>query len=873
MKKLLKRCVGALFGSLVLAGVNVVQAETPTSLKILNPEDISGVSRSPNGHLWFSSGPNVVEAVFVDGHWQSQRQISLRDKYVNSTIQTMAATNSHLWTFVEQKVHVDELTTTPPYLKNFKNIAIPNNLPSNPDLETALDDSGVTVSSFNTVYVGDISAGEIHFKQIDNAGCNSIRGVKRTKDWLIFSCNWAASYVYQYVNGEYKFVNSLPGRLLFLNATAQSATVFDRQNYSVSTYNLKDLTLLHAIPNIEETYQSSDNSLVLVKHSNSAYITFLRVTADGKRSHEFAIDNALYMARDSVFNPESLTSSLIEAGDKIFRGFEYWQKNEMLDQYDYRGNDWQHKLGLSNKIMLSVPAQNAFISGGNAKQIWYAPQGEIPKLQGDIQLLSETFRTLPIERATQHNNTWWVAGFDSQSAKIVLKQWTAGQTFAQIEFAVPPYSGVVNQLFYDANSDTLLVAQANTNLLSCQQAMNLRAASQCQLLSTDRPAIAMFGTEHGVLLFHRASDNKVDAVMHNLTPSGQQERWRTQLEDSGFEAGLLYTKDQYLLTTRGEVLLLTGSQQGSVRRLDDKRFPPGCYFRAARDLFCPAYGMTLYRFNDDLSRVIGLQFNGVDSPFRQKYFFHLDNSDQILFAENDTVTQHQLTLPMMVPTSHLIPKTVLQDQSLIIDARQLYGSLSGATVKFDAKSTPPPFGVDKIVQEIGDLRWQFNTINAVAIYNPTLIASITLTEGNWVASDVHTIKLHNVNDAPSLKQGSYVNNLKIGEQYLLEFSDVFEDIDNDRLTYSVDRLPPGFEWRETSIVALPTTPASYQFTVTATDPAGASVSAVFSGRIGNTDDLGSDKGSGGSVHWLALFGLLMLRAVRCHKKQQKQAGG
>ena len=94
---------------------------------------------------------------------------------------------------------------------------------------------------------------------------------------------------------------------------------------------------------------------------------------------------------------------------------------------------------------------------------------------------------------------------------------------------------------------------------------------------------------------------------------------------------------------------------------------------------------------------------------------------------------------------------------------------------------------------------------------------------------------------------------------MLDLYEVFEDIDRDILSFQVSTLPAGFVREDTRIMATPTSAGSYSFSITATDPSGLSVKAVFTGIVNgkgrdNSEDNSDDSSGGGSLGiWSFLF--------------------
>ncbi|WP_337841846.1 putative Ig domain-containing protein [Rheinheimera sp.] len=734
----------------------------------------------------------------------------------------------------------------------------------------ALDGSGITLLDSNLLYVADIVSGEIAVQKVDNAGCFGISHVKKTKDWLVFSCQVGETYLYQNTTDGYKFVQSLPGRLLFLNPQSNTISVYDQQNYFIQTFALQGLSLLNTVPRIADIYQTSDNSLVLVKKyegdTGTGHFSFLRLGSDGQLIEESRIGDEFINLGSTTSG--QLGSSLYEVGDKIFRAFDYWQKNEGDEKYYFKGNDWQYKLGLSTQFVQSFPAANGFVAGNNGMQIWFADQGQMPTWQGNIQFMSPTYENVPISRVTEYSKHWWFAGVEPYTQNLYLKLWHPSQQFPRIIIPEVQNNGRVEQLFYDESTDSLVIAMEGGDIVACSAASALHSSTQCRVHISPRPFQSSILTRQGVLLFHLAEDNTKDATMYHLTTSGLQPKWSVQTGIE-FDSRPIYLEDKGVLIGNGKRLILEGSQQGTVGSIDNSGLSAGCGPIGPQDILCTSPQLSLFRYSNDLSQALKYEFSDSNSPFHLQSFFHIDKTGQALLIADNVITQHQLDLPTAALTGQQLPLSVLQDESLMVDANQLLSSLSGVNVDIWMRLDPSHINTANLFEKQGEYHWRLNTKNEFAKYNPTVWIQLQLRQGPWYAAVNRPVNLINVNDPPTLKPGSYVNNLEVGESYFLAFIDVFEDIDGDQLTYTHTVLPEGFVMQETGILATPKSAGQYQFTLKATDPSGESVSATFSGTVTEkpvvnlpTPPAESSSGSGGSVGWGSLLALLILALWR-----------
>ena len=238
-------------------------------------------------------------------------------------------------------------------------------------------------------------------------------------------------------------------------------------------------------------------------------------------------------------------------------------------------------------------------------------------------------------------------------------------------------------------------------------------------------------------------------------------------------------------------------------------------------------------------------------------------------ASDAIITRHQLAFPSLQFTGRELPVSVLQGESLVVDATQILTPLSGLSVTAWGWSEEFGLPIQRLWQELGNNRWQLNTQNEVARYNATVGIGFGVTEGDWQASAGKSLRVLNLNDAPSLRMENYINDLTVGSSWLLVFDEAIEDIDGDSLTYTTQNLPEGFVQQAQGIMATPKAAGQYQFTVTATDPSGASVTATFSGTVRDKPVVNlpnppaeSSSGSGGSVGWGSLLALLLLALRR-----------
>ncbi len=134
---------------------------------------------------------------------------------------------------------------------------------------------------------------------------------------------------------------------------------------------------------------------------------------------------------------------------------------------------------------------------------------------------------------------------------------------------------------------------------------------------------------------------------------------------------------------------------------------------------------------------------------------------------------------------------------------------------------------------------------------------ITATNGFHVVDmPSFSLTVNNINDAPSLINSIPSQSVIAGQNFNLQASDFFTDVDaGDTLTYTATGLPGGVSLAENGAISgSPTQTGQFQINITATDLSGASLSESFSLTV--TEEPKS--GGGGSISFGVLFLLGLL---------------
>jgi hypothetical protein len=149
----------------------------------------------------------------------------------------------------------------------------------------------------------------------------------------------------------------------------------------------------------------------------------------------------------------------------------------------------------------------------------------------------------------------------------------------------------------------------------------------------------------------------------------------------------------------------------------------------------------------------------------------------------------------------------------------------------------------------------------VGVFNEV---TINATNGHHtVSTEMFSIEVVNINDAPSLIKPVADIKSKVGKSFSLNVSTHFRDIDlTDTLTFTGSNLPSGLTLTESGVLGGKFESAfKDSVTVTATDDSGASVSTRFNAKI-------SKKSSGGSS---SLFVLVIMGLMAMIRKRNTKA--
>ncbi|MBY0417112.1 MAG: Ig domain-containing protein [Pararheinheimera sp.] len=853
------------FSILLISTLSVSSAELG-KIDTFAPEEIKDFSLSPQQHLWFLSENRFMETEFVDGQWTAQRLIVPASSHSESQyIYDFAVTENHLWTIESDRVSVSELSDTQPYLKNTQELMLPNPTSENVDMVVALDGSGVVTNVDSGIYVMRLTNQQLNIEELTPASCSNPKNIQMTNQWLVVECNNSNIVVYKNTGQGFELLHYLSGRFIFLNTDTASVTIYNSEQYKISTISLVTLAEINSISAVYDVHQHSNNSLVLVETNDQNAVgkvrLLLRLNSDGSLAEEikFATQNFSVGLVDYA----SFSSFLFETSDKIFRGFDYWLKNAETGIYEFRGNDWQHKIGLSIDALISFPASNTFLSGRSGKQIWSGKQGEIPKLAGYAQLMTDDYQIVQIQRAVMHQQKLWVVGADFSDTYVGF--WSGDQKFKQIRVPFERSLSSIDGVHYVESTDSIIISAQGNDFIECQNASLLNSAEQCRILSSPENMNHVIITKNGALVFRNSSENtSKEAVMYDLTTSGLQERWRLGLtNDYAGSPYLLYAPEHDIVLGKNGYIVLTGASQGSfVGTSLTPLTTQGCQFVNSLDVLCGFGRFKLFRFNEGFNLHLEITPSLESSPFRQGNVQHSDQSGHVLMWQSRALTWHNLELPPVSFSNNEFVTEAIQDQNVQLDLSEHLSPLLGVTITHEEISIPDAGPKLLASTRLSETSWAFNTKNEMAFQNSVFYMSFRLLSDLWDMRFGYQFKLLNVNDAPIVQTGNLVNDLDIGDTYLLEFADVFEDIDGDILQYTTSALPAGFVNDGGGILATPVTAGRYQFTVTATDPSGMSVIASFSGSIIGQTSGGSgdsdDKSSGGSTGILSLMLLAAL---------------
>ncbi|WP_444996601.1 putative Ig domain-containing protein [Aliikangiella sp. IMCC44359] len=125
-----------------------------------------------------------------------------------------------------------------------------------------------------------------------------------------------------------------------------------------------------------------------------------------------------------------------------------------------------------------------------------------------------------------------------------------------------------------------------------------------------------------------------------------------------------------------------------------------------------------------------------------------------------------------------------------------------------------------------------------------------------------SIEVVNINDAPTMVDNIPAQNLIVGENFSLDISAYFNDIDiDDRLVFSAEGLPNGLEISQEGVISgVPSMVETTSVTTTATDKEGVFVSGMLSIKVNKKIE---EKSGSGNFAWL-LFLLSTLILIKYH---------
>lgn len=830
---------------------------------VFNADDIDGYSLTRSNHLWFLSNNKFMETEFVNGQWINLRFIVPDDSELPSKyIYDFAVTDLHLWTIEKDKISAFELSESAPYIKNAVELPLAYSVGERANMIAALDDSGVVSHGanqyVNTVSVFTLSDGQIRLQELDPPRCGFPTNFHMTSQWLVVNCGSNETAIYRKNGLNYQFETSLEVKALYLNPDSSALVVYDAGSFKIKTLDLSTLTEISSVSSIAEVYQNSRDSLFLVdKYENqepSATRQVIRLDSSGHLIEQFKFSS--FNKAVGLVDHKDFVSFLHKTGNRIFIGFDEWLKTPDSDLYDFRGNSWQHKLGVSTHAYESFPEVNAIVFGGFTKQIWLNDSSKMPVVRGYAQLMTAEYEQVNIAATAHHQYNWWFAGIRHNT--LYLGLWTPGQQFRQIEVPYPHgFSSSIYDMNYFEPEDTLLLHTSDGVFIRCSNVSNFEAA-ECQSLPLPAQMQYKVATKHGLLVYQKAaSEPRFTASMFALTSSGLQQSWSVALTEKQFERPpLFYVKDKDVVVGQKAQIRLSDGSGTFVETPSSPNLFGDCLFLGRTDILCHSNSFEFFRFNENYTLALAIRPGQNSSLVNLRGSLrHATQDGYVLTSSEDELVWHRLDLPEISFTSNNIVVDAVQDQKITFDLNNHLTSLTGVVVTAD-ETANPNLGSQRFLEaKIGDARWQLNTSNDLALYNPKIYLNFTFSIDMWDLSLPYEFSLRNVNEAPRIKSGQLINNLDIGDTYVLDFYEVFEDIDRDTLSFQVSTLPAGFVREDTRIMATPTSAGSYSFTITATDPSGLSVSAAFSGVIKGkgSNDSADSSGGGGFGSWSVLF--------------------
>lgn len=830
---------------------------------VFNADDIDGYSLTQSNRLWFLSNNKFMETEFVNGQWVNLRFIVPDDSESPSKfIYDFAVTGQHLWTIEQDKVTAFELSESTPYIKNSVELPLAYSVGERVNMIAALDDSGVVSHGanqyVNTVSVFTLSNGQIRLQELDPPRCSFPTNFHMTSQWLVVACGPNETVIYRKNGLNYQFETSLEVKALYLNPDSSALVAYDAGLFKIITLDLASLTEISSVSSIAAVYQNSRDSLFLVdKYENqepSATRQVIRLDNSGHLTEQFKFSS--FNKAVGLIDYKDFSAFLHKAGDRIFIGFDEWLKKAGSDLYEFRGNSWQHKLGVSHNVSESFPEVNAVVFGGFTKQIWLNDSSKMPVVRGYAQLMTADYEQVNIAATAHHQYNWWFAGI--RHNRLYLGLWTPEQQLQQIEVPYPHgFSSGIYDMNYFEPEDTLLLHTSDGVFISCSNVSHFEAA-KCQSLPLPDQMQNKVATKHGLLVYQKAaSEPKFTASMFALTSSGLQKSWSVALTEKQFERPpLFYVKEKDVIVGQKAQIRLSDRAGTVVETPSSPNLFGDCLFLGRTDILCHSNSFELFRFNENYTIALAIRPGQNSSLVNLRGSLrHATENGYVLTSSKDELVWHRLDLPDIHFTSDDIVVDAFQDEKITLDLNNHLTSLTGFVVNAD-ETANPNLGSQRFLEpKTGDARWPMNTSNDLALYNPKIYLNFNFSKDLWDLSLPYEFSLRNINDAPRIKSGQLINNLDIGDTYVLDFYEVFEDIDRDTLIYQVSELPAGFIREGTQIIATPTSPGSYSFSITATDPSGLSVNAAFSGVIKGkgSNDSADSSGGGAFGSWSVIF--------------------
>lgn len=830
---------------------------------VFTSNDIDSYSLTSSNRVWFHAHNKFMETEFVNGQWVNRRFVVPEGSELESKlIYDFAVTDQHLWMIEADKVTAFELSESAPFIKNKVELPLAYAVGDSLDMTVALDNSGVVSHGRNqyvdAVWVFTLDNGQIKLQELEPPGCRLPAGFHLSSRWLVVSCSSYENVVYRKNGLHYELFKTIRGQVLNLNPGNSTLIVYDPDLSKIVTLALPNLTEISSIALVTAVYKSSRDSLFLVDkvedQQSAATRQIIRLDKNGHIVEQLkfsSFDDTLGLVDDKDFS-----SFLHQVGDRVFLGFFEWLKNPQSGLYDFRGNTWQHRLGVSHHVAESFPQVNAVVFGGFTKQIWLGEPAEMPVVRGYVQLMTEKFQQVDISATANHEYNWWFAGIRHNT--LYLGLWTPDHQLRQIDVPYPHgFSSGIYDMNYFKAEDTLLIHTYDGIFMQCSNVSDIET-SDCQPIPLPDNMQYKVATEHGLLVYQKAaSGSALTASMFALTSAGLQKDWSLALNEQQSQiVPLVYIKEQDVVLGRKAQIRLSDGAGIFVDTPSGPGFYGSCLFLGQTDVLCPSNGFEFFRFNESFTLALAIRpGQGSSLANLGGALRHATQNGYVLTSLKDQILWHRLDLPQINFTNKAIVVNAFQDEKITLDLNTHLTSLNGLLINGDETANPHVFSQRFLKLKTGNASWQLDTSNDLALYNPKFSLNFSFSNDLWDMNLPYEFSLHNINDAPIVKSGQLVNDLDIGETYMLDFFAVFEDIDRDKLSFQVSTLPAGFVREDTRIMATPTSPGPYSFSITATDPAGLSVSATFSGMIKGkgSNDSADSSGGGGFGHWSVLL--------------------